>query len=90
MIRNFRSKALATYFATGNAGVLSVPNAARVGRMLRVLDAASRPEDANLAGFYFHRLQGVPRWSIRVTANWRLTFGWDRADAIDVDLEDYH
>lgn len=90
MIRNFRSKALATYFTTGNASALSVPNAARVRRMLRVLDAAGRPEDANLPGFYLHRLQGSPRWSIRVTANWRITFGWDRADAIDVDLEDYH
>jgi proteic killer suppression protein len=22
--------------------------------------------------------------------NWRLTFGWDGEDAIEVDLEDYH
>ena len=58
--------------------------------MLRALDAAGRPEDANLPGFHFHRLQGAPRWSIRVTGNWRITFAWDRADAIDVDLEDYH
>jgi len=21
---------------------------------------------------------------------WRITFGWDGADAVDVDLEDYH
>ena len=90
VIRNFRSKALATYFITGNASALSVPNAARVRRMLRVLDAAGRPEDANLPGFYLHQLQGSPRYSIRVSANWRITFAWDRADAIDVDLEDYH
>jgi len=25
-----------------------------------------------------------------VSGNWRITFGWDEADAIDVDLEDYH
>ena len=22
--------------------------------------------------------------------NWRITFGWDSEDAVDVDLEDYH
>ena len=58
--------------------------------MLRVLAAAGRPEDSNLPGFHFHALFGVGRWSIRVTGNWRITFGWDGADAVDVDLEDYH
>ena len=24
------------------------------------------------------------------TGNWRITFGWDGAGAVDVDLEDYH
>ena len=58
--------------------------------MLRVLDAATRPEHVNLPGYHCHALRGVRRWSIRVTGNRRITFGWDRADAIDVDLEDYH
>jgi proteic killer suppression protein len=90
VIRSFRSKALRVYFETGNAGKLSVRNADRVGRMLRALDAATRPEQVNLPGFHFHALRGIRRWSIRVTGNWRITFGWDGADAIDVDLEDYH
>jgi proteic killer suppression protein len=90
VIRRFRNKALAAFFRTGNASALSVTNVARVGRVLRVLAAAERPEDANLPGFYFHSLQGTRRWSIRITGNWRVTFGWDGADAVDVDLEDYH
>ncbi len=90
MIRSFRNKALAAFYATGNASRLSVPGTARVGRMLRVLAGANRPEDANLPGYHFHALRGEPRWSIRVTGNWRITFGWDGADAVDVDLEDYH
>ncbi len=57
--------------------------------MLRALDAASRPEQVNLPGFYWH-LQGEARWTIRVTGNWRITFVWDGADAVAVDLEDYH
>jgi proteic killer suppression protein len=90
VIRTFRSRALRNYFETGNAGRLSVPNIARVGRMLRALDAATRPEQLNLPGYHFHALRGVRRWSLRVTGNWRITFGWDGTDAIDVDLQDYH
>jgi proteic killer suppression protein len=25
-----------------------------------------------------------------VSRNWRLTFGWDGQDAVELDLEDYH
>jgi proteic killer suppression protein len=90
MIRTFRSKSLRHFFETGTAGKLSVQNVARVRRILRALMAATKPEDMNLPGFYFHGLEGEARWSVRVTGNWRLTFGWDGADAIDVDMEDYH
>lgn len=90
MIRSFRSKALRLYFDTGTARGLSVQNVARVRRMLLALDAAANPENMNLPGYFFHALRGDRRWSIRVTGNWRITFGWDGADAVDVDLEDYH
>jgi proteic killer suppression protein len=90
VIRTFRDRALRYYFEVGDASGLSVPNVSRIGRMLRVLDAATRPEHVNLPGYHFHALRGARRWSIRVTGNWRITFGWDGADAIDVELEDYH
>ena len=44
----------------------------------------------NLPGFHFHRLYGTQRFSVRVTGNWRITFGFKGDDAADVDLEDYH
>ncbi len=90
MIRSFRDKALRLYFETGRPSGLSVQNIARVSRILRALDAATRPEDMNVPGYFFHALRGEPRWSVRVTGNWRITFGWEGADAIDADLEDYH
>ncbi|MGQ0677018.1 MAG: type II toxin-antitoxin system RelE/ParE family toxin [Rhodospirillales bacterium] len=90
MIRSFRDKALGRFFESGNAKGLSVRNVARVARMLRALDDAARPESVNLPGYHFHALHGARRWSVRVTGNWRITFGWDGVDAIDVDLEDYH
>ena len=90
MILSSRNKALAAFYASGNASRLSVPDTARVGRILRVLAGTNQPEDASLPGYHFHTLRGEPRWSIRVTGNWRITFGWDGADAVDVDLEDDH
>ena len=40
----------------------------------------------------FHALRGdlKGRYAMIVSRNWRLTFGWDGEDAIEVDLEDYH
>jgi proteic killer suppression protein len=90
VIRSFRNRALKRYFEAGDPSGLSVPNVARVGRILRALDVAARPEQLNLPGFHWHALQGEARWTIRVTGNWRITFGWDGADAIAVDLEDYY
>jgi hypothetical protein len=42
------------------------------------------------SGWFFHGLKGVDRYSVRVTGNWRVTFGWLGEDAMDVDIEDYH
>lgn len=92
MIKSFRNKPLQRYFETGKPRGLSVQDDKRVGRILLALEAASRPEDVNLPGFHFHGLGGKDkgRYSVRVTGNWRITFGWDGEDVTDVDLEDYH
>ena len=60
--------------------------------MLRALDVATEPQDMNLPGYYFHTLSGKnsDRYSVRVTGNYRITFGWQNQDAIEIDLEDYH
>lgn len=92
MIRSFRNKALQRFFETGKARGLSVQDDGRFARILRALDVGARPEDMNVPGFYFHRLidDRKGRYSVRVSGNWRITFGWDGEDATDVDLEDYH
>ena len=92
MIRSFRSKALKRFAESGDASKLSVRNVLRVTIMLSHLESARSPEELNLPGFYFHALRGQDkgRFSIRVTGNYHLTFGWAEEDAIDVDLEDYH
>ena len=91
VIRSYRSKALKLFATKGDASRLPVQSPVRVRLLLVALDAAAQPEDMNAAGFDFHGLQGRPkRYAIKVSANYRLTFGWDAPDAIDVDLEDYH
>jgi addiction module HigA family antidote len=59
VIRSFRNRAFKRYFEAGDPSGLGVPNVARVGRMLRALDAATRSEQLNLPGFY-----GRPRAEI--------------------------
>jgi proteic killer suppression protein len=85
-------KPLQRFFETGNPRGLSVQDDKRVSRILRALEAASRPEDMDLPGYRFHSLVGKDkgRYSVRVTGNWRITFGWDGENITDVDLEDYH
>jgi proteic killer suppression protein len=60
-------------------------------RVIQLLEIATRPEEMNIAGFRFHNLHGSPqRWTVRVTGNYRITFGWSGESALDVDFEDYH
>jgi toxin HigB-1 len=92
MIRSFRSKALKRFVEMDDPSKLSVRNVERLTIILRRLDAVKRPEHMNLPGLFFHTLKGQEkgRYSVRVSGNYRLTFGWHDNDAIEVDLEDYH
>jgi toxin HigB-1 len=92
MIRSFRSKSLQRFAEKGEARRLSVPNVDRVRRILSQLNAARVPGDLNLPGYRFHGLAGEMkgRFAVDASGNYRITFGWDGEDAIDVDLEDYH
>ena len=59
-------------------------------RILQLLEVAKQPEDMNIPGYRFHSLRGNPRrWSVRLTANYRITFGWSGENAQDVDFENY-
>ncbi|HEX7852307.1 MAG TPA: type II toxin-antitoxin system RelE/ParE family toxin [Sphingobium sp.] len=91
MIKSFRSKALKLFAEKGNASKLPVQKVDRVKRILAALAAASVPEEMNLPGYRFHGLQGNPkRYAVDASGNYRITFGWDGEEAIDVDIEDYH
>ena len=46
----------------------------------------------NSPGLRFHGLKGKDkgRNAVDASGNWRITFGWNGNDAVEVDLEDYH
>jgi proteic killer suppression protein len=92
MIRSFRSRPLRRFAEDGDASKLSVQNPARIRRILLALDTARIPDAMNMPGLRFHSLKGSEkgRYAVDASGNWRITFGWDDEDAIDVDLEDYH
>lgn len=64
----------------------------RIRRILTALDEATHPSHMALPGWRLHQLKGDRGnlWSVRVSANWRIVFGFDGSEAVDVDLIDYH
>jgi toxin HigB-1 len=91
MVGGFRHKGLEELFLTGKTRRIGAPYLRKCMRILQSLEVAVQPEEMNLAGYRFHSLHGAPqRWSVRVTANYRITFAWSGENAEDIDFEDYH
>jgi proteic killer suppression protein len=46
----------------------------------------------NMPGWDLHKLTGNLRghWSVKVNANWRMTFTFEGENAVLVDYRDYH
>jgi proteic killer suppression protein len=89
VIRSFRSKALERYWFKADASKIR-PD--WVKRVRLVLPRAERPEQLDLPGLGFHALSGdmAGRFAVAVSRNWRITFGFEDGDALEVELEDYH
>jgi len=92
VIRSFRHKGLAKFFATGSRAGIQVQHAERLSLILATLNAAAALGDMALPGLKLHPMKGgrSGTWSVTVRANWRITFRFEGKDAADVDYEDYH
>ena len=92
MIRSFRHKGLEAFYAWGSLAGIQAQHAKRLRMLLAALDTAQAIGDMDIPGFRLHPLQGTEkgRWSIRVNANWRLTFDFHDGHAYVLDYEDYH
>ncbi len=92
MIVSFRHRGLERLYSRGDGRRLNPNHLNRIRSIILLLDVARDPSDMDVSGLYLHRLRGAQgeTWSVRVSANWRITFGFDGYDVCDVDLVDYH
>ena len=88
----FRHRGLRRFWERDDASRLNPNQVDRINRILTALDDAASPDDMDFPGFRLHPLRGNQRgfWSVRVSRNWRITFRFYDAEAVGVNLEDYH
>jgi proteic killer suppression protein len=92
MIASFKHKGLRNLFEDDDARRIKADQVDRLRLILSALGQASDVQDMNQPTFRLHPLKGNRKgvWATTVRANWRMTFRFERGDAYDVDLEDYH
>ncbi len=92
MIRRFRHKGLERLFTHGDTSGVNPQFAAKLRRMLVLLDKGKDASALNAPGYRLHQLKGDRKgqWAAWVSGNWRLVFAFEDEDATDVDLVDYH
>ncbi len=90
--KEFRHKGLEQFFTTGTKRGIQPKQADRLRLILGALNAATTPQDMNLPGLGLHELHAARKgiWAVKVSGNWRVTFGFAGKDAERVDYEDYH
>ena len=92
MIKSFKHRGLEKYFCNDDQSRINPKHISRITRILDRLDASVKPQDMNLPGYKLHKLSGKAKgaWSVWVSGNWRITFKFDKNNAVDVDYIDYH
>jgi proteic killer suppression protein len=71
---------------------VSAAHADKIKRVLARLDETTNIRDMGLPGFGLHPLKGELKgfWAVSVSGNWRIIFRFEKSNAYDVDLVDYH
>lgn len=92
MIASFRHKGLKRFFEDDDRSKLPPELVERIALILLALEDANSPDDMNRPSWRLHPLKGDRKgqWAVTVRANWRIVFGFDGGNAIDVDFVDYH
>lgn len=92
MLRRFRHRGLKRLYERDDRSGVNAEHAARLERILTLLDVAQRSADIDLPGYRLHPLKGHRKgeWSVSVSGNWRVTFRFDEGDVTDLNYEDYH
>ena len=78
---------------TGEGRDLPAALVEKISDILVAIDEAVHPQEIGLfPGWRLHPLKGELKgfWSVTVSGNWRVIFRFEKGDAFDVDLVDYH
>lgn len=92
-IKTFRHKGLRRLYHDDDASGVQPEWADNLRHMLHVIDTASSVRDiGQFPGWKLHPLKGDRKgsWGLTITGNWRLTFRFEKGDAFDLNIEDYH
>ena len=92
MIKSFKHKGLKLFFETGKSAGIQAKHVKKLRMQLAAIDTAQVLDDIDLPGFSLHSLKGERSgiWSISVSGNWRVTFGFRDSNAYILNYEDYH
>jgi proteic killer suppression protein len=91
MIASIRHKGLRELFETGRSAAVPPQLRKRCINLLEVLEEAENLGDLSWPGFGTHPLhKKPPRYAMSVSGAWRITFQFEKGNALLVDLEQYH
>lgn len=92
MIKTWAHKGLKKFFETGSTAGIQAKHATRLGAILTLLNEAEIVQDMNVPSYDLHPLKGNMKglWAVKVSGNWRITFGFENGAAYVVDYLDYH
>jgi toxin HigB-1 len=93
MIQSFASSETERFFATGKSRRLPQDILKRAAMRLTQLDGATCLDDLRIPPS--NRLEALAhdrkgQWSIRINDQWRICFRFEKGDAFDVEIVDYH
>ena len=88
----FTHRGLQRFYERGDPSRLNPQFVRRIRSILTALDEATEPRHMDPPGWGLHPLKGdrLGQWSVQVAGNGRIVFMFDKGEAVDVDLHDYH
>lgn len=94
MIDSFSHKGLEKFFEKSDESGLPASQIVKIRSILQQLSQIGNSGEMDFPGSDFHPLKGSRKgvFSVKVTANYRITFKFNKAQkiAFDVNYEDYH
>ena len=93
VIRSFANVETERFYTTGKSRRIPSELRSRAAMRLTQLNAATRIDDLRLPPS--NRLEALKgnrkgQWSIRINDQWRVCFRFEKGDAVNVEIADYH